>query len=128
MSQIPSDESPDKNYVFPFIIYSITEYRGQRQFCTNLFANVLEQGISPCKAEIPEAKIKRQIIDHYLKGICNLTQPYGIYTIEFSTENQYHSQQISNSTRLNIGKLWKNVTFPSSHENNETTQNLKQTI
>ena len=128
MSQIPSDGSPDKNSVFPFIIYSITEYRGQRQFCTNLNANVLEQGISPCKAEIPEAKIKRQIIDHYLKGICNLTQPYEIYTIEFSTEIQYHSQQISNSTRLNIGKLLKNLTFPSSHENNETTQNLKQTI
>ena len=78
MGQSPSDDSPDENSVFPFIINSLTEYRGQRQFCTNLIANVFEQGISPCKAEFPEVKIERQIIDHYLKGICNLTHPYGI--------------------------------------------------
>ena len=60
------------------------------QFCTNLIANVFERGISPSKAEFPEVKIKRQIIDHYLKGICNLTQPYGIYTIDISTESKFH--------------------------------------
>ena len=71
MSQSPSDESPDKNSVFPFNINSINEDRGQRQFCTNLSANVFEQGISPCKAKFPEVKIKRQIIDNSLKGICS---------------------------------------------------------
>ena len=48
---------------------------------------MFEPGISPCKAEFPDVKIKRQIIEHYLKDICNLTQQYGIYTIEFSTPN-----------------------------------------
>ena len=56
MSQSPSNESPDENSVFPFIINLITEDRGQRHFCTNLIANLFKQGISPCKAEFPEVK------------------------------------------------------------------------
>ena len=102
MSQSPIDESPDKNSVFPFNINSINEDRGQRQFCTNLSANVFEQGISPCKAKFPEVKIKRQIIDNSLKGICNLTQPYGIYTIEFSTESQYHSNYVNQTDNVDL--------------------------
>ena len=76
MSQ--SEESPDENSVFPFLINSLTDDRGQIQFCHNLIANLIKRGISPCKAEFPEVKIKRQIIDHCLKGICKLTQQYGI--------------------------------------------------
>ena len=102
MSQSPSDESLDEDSVFPFIISSPTEDRGQRQFCTNLIANVFEQGSSPCKAEFPEVKIKRQIIDLYLKRICNLTQPYGIYTIEFSTESRYHSKHVIQTDDVDI--------------------------
>ena len=83
-----------KTLFFPFIVKLLTEDRGQRQFCTNLIANVFQQGISPCKAEFPEVKNKRQIIDHYLKGISNLTQPYGIYTIKLSTESRYHSKHV----------------------------------
>ena len=61
MSQSPSYESPDENSVFSFIINSITEDRGQKQFCTNLIANVFKQGISPCKAEFPEVKSKDKL-------------------------------------------------------------------
>ena len=78
MSQSPSDKSPDENFVFPFLINSLTEDRVQKQFCNNLNANLFEQGISRCKAQFPEIKIKRQIVNHYMKGICNLTQQYGI--------------------------------------------------
>ena len=85
MNQSPSDESPQENSVFPFLINSLTEDRGQIQFCNNLIANVFKQGISLCKTEFPELKIKRQIFDHYLKGICKLTQQYGICIIELST-------------------------------------------
>ena len=92
MSQSPSDESPDENSVFPFLINSLTEDRGKIQFCNNLIANSFEQKISPCKAEFPEIKIKRQIVDYYLKGICNLTQQYGIYTIELSTASKFHGK------------------------------------
>ena len=95
MSQSPSDESPDEHSVFPFLINSLTEDRGQIQFCINLIGNVIEQGISPCKTEFPEIKIKRQIVDNFLKGIYNLTQQYGIYTIEFSTESKFHSKMLN---------------------------------
>ena len=102
MSQSPSDESPDEDSVFPFIIISLTEGRGQTQFCHNLIANIFEQGISPCKAEFPEIKIKRQIVDHYIKGICNLTQQYGIYTKELSTTRNFHGKYVIQTDDVDI--------------------------
>ena len=50
--------------------------------------------MSPCKAEFSDIKIKRQIIEDYLKDICNLTQQYGIYTIEFSTPLTIHGKYV----------------------------------
>ena len=52
----------------------------------------MEPGISPRKSELPDVKIKRQIIEHYLKEICNLIQLYGIYTIEISTPRPFNFQ------------------------------------
>ena len=126
MSQSPSDESPDENSVFFFIIKSITEDRGQRKFCTNFIANEIEQGISSCKAELPEVKIKRQTIDHYLKGICNLTQPYGIYTIEFSTESQYHSKHViqTDDFDLDISKLFTEYIKNIQHQNSQRANSI----
>ena len=68
---------------FPFVINSLCD-RGQTGFCKNLLVNLFEPGISPCKSEFPDIKIKRQSIEHYLKNICSLTQQYGIYTIKIS--------------------------------------------
>ena len=45
-------------------------------------------------SKIPRCKNQRQIIEHYLKNICNLTQQYGIYTIEFSTPNTAHRKYV----------------------------------
>ena len=83
----------DEEAVFPFLIDSLDD-RGQTRFCKNLLVNLFEPGISPCKAEFPGVKIKRQIIEHYLKDICNLTQQNGIYTIEFSTPNTAHRENV----------------------------------
>ena len=74
MSYTQSDESPDEHSIFPFIITSVTDDGGQTQFFNLLIANLFKQRTSPCKAEFPEIKIKRQIVDHYLKERCNLTQ------------------------------------------------------
>ena len=63
---------------------------------------MFEPGISPCKAEFPDVKIKRQIIEHYLKDICNLTQQYGIYTIEFSTPNTNHRKYVIQTDDLEL--------------------------
>ena len=59
MSQNPSDESPDENFVFPFLNNSLTKDRGQIQFCNNLIANLFEQGISPCKTEFPRSQYSK---------------------------------------------------------------------
>ena len=97
----PGEESPDDDDIFPFIVDATTD-RGQHIFCKNLLLNLFEPGISPCKTEFPDVKIKRQIIDHYLKDICNLTQQYGIYSIKFSSPNQNHSKYIIQTDDLDL--------------------------
>ena len=82
-----------KKQFFPFLIDSLDD-RGQTRFCKNLLVNLFEPGISPCKAEFPDVKIKRQIIEQFLKDICNLTQQYGVYTILFSTPNKAHRKYV----------------------------------
>ena len=63
---------------------------------------MFKPGISPCKAEFPDVKIKRQIIEHYLKDICNLTQQCGIYTIEFSTPNTAHRKYVIQTDDIDL--------------------------
>ena len=129
MSQSPSDESPDENSVFPFLINSLTEDRGQIQFCNNLIANLFEQGISPCEAEFPEIKIKRQIVDHYMKGICNLTQQNGIYTKELSTPSKFHGKHVIQTDYVDIeflkvfAEYIKNIQHQSSQRANSIFTN-----
>ena len=101
MSHTQSDESPDEEAVFPFLIDSLND-RGQTQFCKNLLGNLFEPGISPCKAEFSDVKIKRQIIEHYLKDLCNLTQQYGIYTIEFSTPRTAHNKCVIQTDDIDL--------------------------
>ena len=43
MSHTQSDESPDENSVFPFIITTLTDDRGQTQFCKNLLGIYLNE-------------------------------------------------------------------------------------
>ena len=84
MSNTQSEESLDYEQAFPFIIDSEHD-RGKIKFCKNLLINLFESGISPCKTKFPEVKIKRQLIDRYIKDIAKKTQQYGIYTIEICT-------------------------------------------
>ena len=101
MSLTQSDDSPDDEEVYPFLI-DAPDNRGQHDFCKNLLVNFFEPGISPCKAEFPDVKIKRQIFEYYLKDICNLTQQYGIYTIEFSTPNTNHRKYVIQTDDLEL--------------------------
>ena len=107
MSHTQSDKSPDEETIFPFLIDSL-DHRGQTRFCMNLLVNLFEPGISPCKAEFPDVKIKRQIIEHYLKNICNLTQQCGIYTIEFSTPNTAHRKYVIQTDDIELG-IFKSI-------------------
>ena len=101
MSNTQSDESPDEEAVFPFVINPLND-RGQTRFCKILLVNLFEPGSSPCKSELPDIKIKRQIIEHYLKEICNLSQQYGIYTIEISTPRTSHNKYVIQTDNIDL--------------------------
>ena len=103
-----SEECQEENSMFPFLINSLTDERGQIQFCQKLITKLLERGNSPCKTEFPEVKIERQFKDHYLKGICNLTQQYGFYTIEICTPSKFHGKYLiqTDGTDIEFSKIF----------------------
>ena len=72
------NEDKPENSVLPFLKHSLTEARGQVQFCQSLITNLFEKGKSPFKRDFPDLKIKRQLLDHYLTRICSLTSQYEI--------------------------------------------------
>ena len=55
MSHTQSDDSPDDEVVYPFLIDSPHD-RGQHDLCKNFLLNLFEPGISPCKQEFPDQK------------------------------------------------------------------------
>ena len=59
-----------------------------------LTANLFEKGECPCTREFPDVKIKRHLLDHYLKGICSLISQYEIYTIEIKSPNAFHDRYL----------------------------------
>ena len=125
MSRTQSDESPDDEAVFPFLIDSLDD-RGQHDFCKNLLVNFFEPGISPWKAEFPDVKIKRQIIENYLKDICNLPQQYGIYTIEFSTPNTAHRKYViqTEDIELEFSKVFIEYIKSIQYHNAQTANSI----
>ena len=125
MSNTQSDESPDEEAVFPFIINSLSD-RGQTRFCKNLLVNLFEPGISPCKSEFPDIKIKGQIIEHYLKDICNLTQQYGIYTIEFSTPRTLHGKYViqTDDIDLELSKVFTEYIKSIQYQNSQRANSM----
>ena len=125
MSHTKSDESPDDEAVFPFLIDSIDD-RGQHDFCKNLLVNLFEPGISPCKAEFPDVKIKIQIFEHYLKDICTLTQQYGIYTIEFSTPNTAHRKYViqTDDIELEFSKVFMEFIKSIQYHNSQRANSI----
>ena len=125
MSNTQSDESPDEEAVFPFVINSLND-RGQTQFCKNLPVNLFEPGISPCQSEFPDIKIKRQIIEHYLKDICNLTQQYGIYTIEFSTPRTLHGKYViqTDDIDLDVSKEFTEYIKSIQYQNSQRANSI----
>ena len=84
------NEDNSETSVLPFLISPLSEPRGQTKFCKNLIAILFEKEESPCTKEFPDVKIKRQLLDHYIKGICSLTSRFGIYTIEIISPNEMH--------------------------------------
>ena len=116
-----SEESQDENSVFPFVINSLTDDRGQIQFCQNLIAKLFERRNSSCTTEFPYVKLKRQIIDHYLNGICNITQQYGNYTKEISSPSKFHGKyQIqTDDVDIEFSKVFTEYIKNLQHQNSQ---------
>ena len=122
-SHTQSDESIDHEQAFPFVIDSDTD-RGQIKFCKNLLINLFEPGISPCKAEFPDVRIRRQLIDHYLKDIANLTQQYGIYTIGICTpDNKKYGLQ-TDDLDLEFSKVFTEYIKSIQNHNSQSANSI----
>ena len=81
----------DDNSILSFFIKPQNDpARGQVQFYYNLIVNSFEKGNSPCTQEFPESRIKRQIVDHYFKNICNISSYYVIFRVEIASPNSNH--------------------------------------
>ena len=99
---IQNEENRKENSILTFLINPLAEARGQVRFCQIIIANFFEKGGSPCTKEFPEVKIRRQLLYHYLKGICNLTQQYGIYTIEISSPKAFYGRYLIQTDDVDI--------------------------
>ena len=124
---IKYDENFDDSSILPFLIKPLNDpSREQVQFCHNLIVNLFEKGISPCKQEFPEVQIKRQILDHYLKNICNITSQYGIYTIETKSPKQIHQKhQIqTDDIDMEFSKIFTDYIKNIQHQNSQRTNSI----
>ena len=96
------NEDNSKNSETPVLVHPLTEARGQVQFCQKLIANLFEKGESSSTRDFPDVKIKRQLLDHYTKGICSLTSQFGIYTIEIKSPNAFHDRYLIQTDDIDI--------------------------
>ena len=98
---IRNQDNPE-NSVLPFLLSPLTEPRGQIEVCKILTANLFEKRESPCTKDFPDVKTKRQLRDHYLKGICSLTSQYGIHTIEIRSPNAFLDRYLIQTDDVDI--------------------------
>ena len=99
---IPNEESFEENSILPFLIHPQVEAREQVQFCQNLIVNLFEKGDSPCTKKFPDVKIKRQLLDPYLKDICKKTSQYGVFTIEISSPNSFYGRYLIQTENVDM--------------------------
>ena len=85
----------------------------------------MNQGLAHVKQN-SQKKIKRQIVDHYIKGICNLTQQYEIYTIELSTASKYHGKYVIQTDDVDIefSKVFTEYSKNIQHHNSQRANSI----
>ena len=106
--------------MLPFLKSPLTEPRGKTEFCKDLIANLFEKGESPCTKEFPDVKIKRQLLDHYLKGICSLTSHFGI------SPNTFHDRYIiqTDDADIEFSKVFTQNIKHIQHQNSQTANSI----
>ena len=76
--------------------------------------------------EFPEVKIKRQIIDPYLKDICNITSYYGIFTIEITSPKpkQIKHQTQKDDIDKEFSKVFKDYVKNIQQQNSQRANSI----
>ena len=76
--------------------------------------------------KIFRCKIKRQLLDHYLKGICTLTSQYGIYTIETRSPNANHDRYLiqTDDVDIEISKVFTQFIKSIQHQNSQRANSI----
>ena len=107
--------------ILPFLISPLTEPRGQMQFCQSLIANLFGKGESPCTKEFTDVKMKRQLLDRYLKGICSLTSQYGIFTMEIKSTSAFHDRYLiqTDDVFIEFSKVFTQYIKSIQHQNSQ---------
>ena len=101
------------------------------QLCLNLIAKLFDKENSLCKQKYPEVKIKRQVLDHYIPGLSNITSHYGLITNAVlppqSTNHPPHRIQ-TDDTELDFSKVFTkyitNIEHPSSQRSKSILTNI----
>ena len=109
-----------------FLIHPQAEARRQVQFGQNLIANLFEKGESPCTKEFSDIKIRRQLLDHYLKTICSLTSQYEISTIEISSPNAFHDKYLiqTDDVEIEISNVFTQYIKSIQHQNSQRANSI----
>ena len=106
---IQYDENFGNNSLLTLFVHTQSDVaRGQVHRCHKLIVNLFKKGSSPCKQEFFEIGIKRQILDHYLKGIIKTTSYYGLFTNEIlpPKSNQKIHQIQTNDIDVEFSKVF----------------------
>ena len=104
--------------------------RGQVLLCHNFIVNLFEKGNCPCKQEFLEVRLKRQILDHYLKSRSKITSFYGIIPIEIVTSKTNHiTHQIqTNDIDIEISKVFTDYIKIIQRQNSQRQIQYSQTM
>ena len=74
----------------------------------------------------PDVKIKRQLLDYYLKGICSLTSHFGIYTIEIRSPNAFHNRYLiqTDNVEIEFSKIFTQYIKNIQHQNSQRANSI----
>ena len=75
---------------------------------------------------IYQNKLTNSFLDHYLKGICNIAQQYGIITIEISSPSKFHgkSQIQTDDIDIEVSKAFTEYIKKIQHQNSQRANSI----
>ena len=73
-----------------------------------------------------DLKVKRHLLDHYIKSIISLTSHYGIYTIEIRSPNAFHDRYLIHSDDVDIefSKVFTQYIKNIQHQNSQRANSV----